>query len=436
MPPSSMSPPAPNGCTTCSGCPSPDPLPTPPPGTPWPGSARAPARPTDWAADHYPDLDALLTAIATGTPVPDVVCTPAPTGADPTGAARAGADPTGAARAGLYQTLELLQGWLGHDVLTSTRLVLLAQGICAPQEADVPDLSAATMVGLLRSAVSEHPGRFTLIDLDDTPASRQVLPATLQLLDEPELALREGLTLAPRLARVAAAPPTPHQPWHVGVATAGTLDALSVMASPAADQPLQPGQVRVQVRAAGVNFRDVLMALGMYPGATAIGSEGAGVVVEIGPGVHDLGVGDRVMGLLPDAFGPVTVTEQQVLVKMPPGWSFVQGASVPVTFLTAYYALMGLARLRAGEELLVHAAAGGVGMAAVQLARHCGAEVFATASPGKWETVRALGVPADHIASSRTVEFRQGFLDITSGAGMDVVLDALAGEFVNASLDL
>ena len=206
--------PPPNGCTTCSGCPSPDPLPTPPPGTPWPGSARAPARPgRRLGRDHYPDLDALLTAIATGTPVPDVVCTPAPTGADPTGAARAGADPTGAARAGLYQTLELLQGWLGHDVLTSTRLVLLAQGICAPQEADVPDLSAATMVGLLRSAVSEHPGRFTLIDLDDTPASRQVLPATLQLLDEPELALREGLTLAPRLARVPAAPPTPHQPW-------------------------------------------------------------------------------------------------------------------------------------------------------------------------------------------------------------------------------
>jgi polyketide synthase 12 len=135
----------------------------------------------------------------------------------------------------------------------------------------------------------------------------------------------------------------------------------------------------------------------MYPGAAALGSEGAGVVLEVGAGVDDLDVGDRVMGLMPDALGPVTVTERQLVVKMPPGWSFVQGASVPVAFLTAYYALRDLAGLVAGEKLLVHAATGGVGMAAVQLARHWGAEVFATASVGKWDRVRALGVPADHI---------------------------------------
>jgi NADPH:quinone reductase-like Zn-dependent oxidoreductase/thioesterase domain-containing protein/acyl carrier protein len=109
---------------------------------------------------------------------------------------------------------------------------------------------------------------------------------------------------------------------------------------------------------------------------------------------------------------------------------------VPVAFLTAYYGLTDLAGLKAGEKVLVHAAAGGVGTAAVQLARHLGAEVFATASPAKWPAVRALGVPADHIASSRDLAFKDAFLKATGGAGVDVVLDALAGEFVDASLDL
>ncbi|MBL1102960.1 zinc-binding dehydrogenase, partial [Streptomyces coffeae] len=121
---------------------------------------------------------------------------------------------------------------------------------------------------------------------------------------------------------------------------------------------------------------------------------------------------------------------------VPRGWSFEQAASVPVVFLTAYYALMDLADLRAGESVVVHAAAGGVGMAAVQLAAHVGAEVFATASEGKWPAVRELGIPADRIASSRTTEFEEVFSRVTGGVGVDVVLDCLAGEFVDASLRL
>jgi NAD(P)-dependent dehydrogenase (short-subunit alcohol dehydrogenase family)/acyl carrier protein len=121
---------------------------------------------------------------------------------------------------------------------------------------------------------------------------------------------------------------------------------------------------------------------------------------------------------------------------VPDGWSFAQAASVPIVFLTAYYGLVDLAGLKQGERVLVHAAAGGVGMAAVQLARHLGAEVFATASPGKWEALRRLGLDEAHIASSRTLEFKERFLEESGGRGMDVVLDSLAGEFVDASLDL
>jgi polyketide synthase 12 len=198
---------------------------------------------------------------------------------------------------------------------------------------------------------------------------------------------------------------------------------------------LEPGWVRVGVRAGGLNFRDVLMALGMYPGEAVVGSEGAGVVLEVGPGVEGLCVGDRVTGLL-GGFGPVAVTDRRFVVRVPDEWSFAQSASVPVVFLTAFYGLVDLARVRPGDRVLVHAAAGGVGMAAVQLARHLGAEVFATASPGKWPALEAMGLDRAHIASSRTVEFRERFLRASAGRGMDVVLDSLAGEFVDASLDL
>ncbi|MGH2855056.1 MAG: type I polyketide synthase, partial [Solirubrobacteraceae bacterium] len=118
------------------------------------------------------------------------------------------------------------------------------------------------------------------------------------------------------------------------------------------------------------------------------------------------------------------------------GWSFAQAASLSCAFLTAYYGLVDLAGLRRGERVLVHAAAGGVGMAAVQLARHLGAEVFATASPGKWDALRSMGLEDSHIASSRDTAFRERFLETTGGRGVDVVLNSLARELVDASLQL
>ncbi|WP_145987894.1 type I polyketide synthase, partial [Streptomyces hygroscopicus] len=192
-------------------------------------------------------------------------------------------------------------------------------------------------------------------------------------------------------------------------------------------------EVRIEVRAVGVNFRDVLVLLGLYPGAedAVLGSEGAGVVVEVGSGVRDVCVGDRVMGVWEDGFRSSVVVDVRGVVGVPAGWSFEQAASVPVAFVTAYYALVDLAGVRAGESVLVHSAAGGVGMAAVQLARYLGAEVFATASESKWSVVRGLGVSGERIASSRSVEFERVF-----GGGVDVVLDSLAGELVDASLRL
>jgi NADPH:quinone reductase-like Zn-dependent oxidoreductase/acyl carrier protein len=192
----------------------------------------------------------------------------------------------------------------------------------------------------------------------------------------------------------------------------------------------------VALRTAGLNFRQVLNALGVVDTEASLGQEGAGVVTEVGPGVADLVPGDRVMGLLSEDVSPRVIADRRVLVKIPGTWSFAQAASVPAAFTTAFFALTDLAKLCPGKRVLIHAATGGVGMAALHLARHLGAEVYATAHPAKQHVLRALGVPGERIASSRTLDFARQFRDATGGSGVDVVLNSLAGEFVDASLSL
>ena len=311
-------------------------------------------------------------------------------------------------------------------------LVVLTRGAVALPGGDVSDLSGAAVWGLVRSAQAEHPGRVVLVDSDGS-----LDPGSVIGCGEPQLVVREGVAYRARLKPIKAHPvlrlPEPPSVWRLAAGDAGTLEDLAVQSGPPAE--LAAGQVRVAVAAAGVNFRDVLVALGMYPGAAQLGAEGAGLVTEIGPGVPDLAVGDAVMGIL-GLTGSEAAVDRRLVTRVPPGWSFAEAAGVPVVFLTAYYGLSVLGGLRAGERVLVHAAAGGVGMAAVQLARHWGAEVFATASRGKWDTLRAMGFDDEHIADSRTLDFGDEFSTATGGAGMDVVLNSLAGEFTDVSLRL
>ncbi|WP_344610009.1 SDR family NAD(P)-dependent oxidoreductase, partial [Streptomyces glaucus] len=341
-----------------------------------------------------------------------------------------------AGTAAVDEVLAAVQQWLGEERFSAARLVVVTSGAVAVRDGETPDLGGAGVWGLVRSAMSEHPGRFLLADVDGDAASYRSLVRHVGVGGEPQLAVRGGEVWVPRVVRMAGdgvlVPPVvaPGMSWRMEVGQRGRLDGVTLL--PEEPRPLGPGQVRVGVRAAGVNFRDVLNVLGTYPGdAGRLGHEGAGVIVEVGPGVSGLAVGDRVMGLLDGAFGPVAVADARMLAPVPEGWSFEQAASVPIVFLTAYYALVDLAGLAAGESVLVHAAAGGVGMAAVQLARHLGAQVYATASEAKWPAVRELGVARERIASSRTTAFAEVF-----GSGVDVVLDSLAGEFVDASLRL
>ncbi|MFE2728890.1 SDR family NAD(P)-dependent oxidoreductase [Kitasatospora sp. NPDC059327] len=324
------------------------------------------------------------------------------------------------------RALDALQEFLAAE--SGGRLVVLTRGV-------TEDPAVSAVWGLVRSAQSENPGRLVLVDTDEV--SRPLLDAALAT-GEPQLLLREATAAVPRLVRADHGQELPvpagAEAWHLDVTERGTLENLALL--PDTVRPLAAGELRIAVRAAGVNFRDVLIALGMYPGDATLGGEGAGVVLEVGPGVTGLAPGDRVMGLLANGFGPQTVADRRNLVRMPAGWSFAQAASVPLVFVTAYYGLRDRGGLSAGESVLVHAAAGGVGSAAVQLARHFGATVFGTASTGKWDALRAAGLDDEHIGNSRTLEFRERFLAATGGRGVDVVLDALAGEFVDASLDL
>ncbi|MFF5674784.1 SDR family NAD(P)-dependent oxidoreductase [Streptomyces hygroscopicus] len=395
------------------------------------GLARA-LKAADGSVDEHADLAALAEHVRSGAPLPDLVFVTV--SSDP------GEDVVPATRAVAHRALDTVRAWLAEDGFAEARLVLVTRGAMATEDgADPRDLAAAPVWGLVRSAQAEHPDRFVLLDVDGAEASLAVVHQAVST-GEPQLAVRGAEVLVPRLAAGTASgvltPPDGAQAWRLETSGAGTLEGLTLATATDATGELGEHEVRVAVRATGLNFRDVLISLGMYPGQAPMGGEGAGVVVATGPGVASLAVGDRVMGLWSGGFGPLTVVDHRTLVRIPDGWSFTEAASVPVVFVTALYALRELADLRRGESLLVHSAAGGVGMAAVQLARAWGVEVFATASEAKWDVLRGLGLDEAHIASSRTLEFEERFRESSAGRGVDVVLDSLAGEFVDASLRL
>jgi candicidin polyketide synthase FscB len=336
---------------------------------------------------------------------------------------------------GVERHLEVLREWLADPSREDSHLaVVTTRGVVTDDGQDV-DLAVAPVWGLTRVAQAEHPGRVTLVDLDGDDTLLDAAVSTARASAETQIAVRGGVLRVPRLVPVdSLLPPEGTGSWRLEQDPGGTLDGLRLV--PVEPAALAPEEVRVAVRAAGLNFRDVLIALGTYPGRAVMGGEAAGVVVEVGSAVTGLTVGDRVTGVFSGAFGPLATTDHRMVARVPEGWTFTQAAAVPIAFLTAYYGLRDLGGLKEGQSVLVHAAAGGVGMAAVQLARHWGAEVFATASEAKWGVVRDSGVRDERIASSRTVDFADRFLDVTGGDGVDLVLDALAGDFVDASLRL
>ncbi|RKN12022.1 type I polyketide synthase [Streptomyces radicis] len=331
------------------------------------------------------------------------------------------------------------------------RLYAVTRGACAVAPHDVPDPAQGALRGVVRVAALEHPElRVTLVDAD--PGDGWATAAAGEIVrggPDDEVALRGAERHVARLVRAPigegerAAAGTRVVRYGVDgfrlrVGRLGDLESLAPVAT--GRRAPGPGEVELRVRAAGLNFRDVLTALGLLPGGEdardRIGFECAGVVTAVGPGVGHVAEGDEALALAMEggAFGSFVTVPGDAVAPVPRGMDAVAAAGLPLSFLTAWYALRHVARLGAGERVLIHSATGGTGLAAIAVARLLDAEVLATAgSEEKRRHLRGMGIA--HVLDSRSLDFGRRVRELSGGEGVDVVLNSLAGPAIRAGLE-
>jgi acyl transferase domain-containing protein/NAD(P)-dependent dehydrogenase (short-subunit alcohol dehydrogenase family)/acyl carrier protein len=355
------------------------------------------------------------------------------------------------------------------------RLWLVTQGVHTPMGEQASfSIAQAPLWGLSHAITFEYPDLFcTRIDLgqpldktwkdlfaecwygvqeqdSEISTSQNTSSRTLQKVIEDQVLLRAEGRLVARVecwTPPQATDSSTHliraqeQDFHLRITRPGSLEYLKLHAL--TRRAPGPEEVEIEVYAAGLNFLDVLSALSALPTEanqttgtdTILGSECAGRVLSVGANVRGLSVGQEVIALAPYSIGTVVVTHHLLVVEKPAFLSMEEAATIPIAFLTAYYALQQRAALQAGERILIHAATGGVGLAAVQIARQVGAEIFATAgSAEKRAFLKQLGV--QHVFDSRSLSFAQEILQSTAGQGVDVVLNSLTGEAVVRGLEV
>ena len=339
-------------------------------------------------------------------------------------------------RRGGASALSLVQGVLDTDASPAKGLWFVTRGAQILERERSGEPAGATLWGFGKAVAREAPHLGTrMIDLDPGEPVRwsQLADELLFPGSENHIAYRHGRRHVARLVRSGSETPRIAFPeelgWRLAPDEDGALDGLRVETVPSSR--IESGEIRVAVEAAGLNFRDVLRATGTLE-TGLLGRELCGRVVEIGPDVAGVSVGDRVVGLAFGAFGPEVVTRVELVAPAPDGMPAAALATVPVAFTTAALAFE-LAGLKASERVLIHAGAGAVGLAAIQLARAAGAEVIATASAAKQGYLRSLGV--SQVFDSRRTSFGKEILKATAGDGVHVVLNSLTGPgFVEASL--
>ncbi len=336
----------------------------------------------------------------------------------------------------------------------SPRLWIVTRGAQALGPDDQVTLAQTELRGLARVLTFEHPElNATIVDIDALGAA-----SAAALVDEvlaggahDEVALRDGqryvhrLVPAPTTATGDLAPEERHTVIDVGgpdafrlqLDQAGRLDGLKVHAVKRI--PPQAGQVEIGVALSALNFSDVLKTMGLYPGlngqAPVIGGECVGVVTALGEGVDSVQVGQRVIAVAPGTLGSHVTTVEDLVVPVPDELSDSEAATFGVAYLTAWYSLREVGRLAAGERVLIHSATGGVGLAAVAIAKMTGARVYATAgSDAKRQLLSTLG--ADYVGDSRSVAFADEILEITDGTGVDVILNSLPGEAITRGVQI
>jgi epothilone polyketide synthase D len=353
-------------------------------------------------------------------------------------------DPLEAQRLGYEPALRMAQLLAKHEG-TPPRLVLVTRGTQQAGPLGQVRAGQAPLWGLARVVALEHPEiRCLRIDLDPS-ARASIQEEALQLASElgqegreDQIALRGSERYLARLARAGEAGsikmPADRSAYKLGFSSRGALENLEIRSQ----QRRKParGEIEIRVHATGLNFRDVLNVLDQYPGeAGEPGLDCAGEVVGIGEGVEGLQVGDRVLCVTSGGFASHVTVPRPLVARIPEAVSFEEAATVPVVFLTCHYGLRKLAKLARGERVLIHAGAGGVGLAAIQMAQAAGAEVHVTVgSEEKRELMRKLGIR--HIYGSRSLAFVDELLEATGQQGVDVVLNSLSGDFIPRSLGL
>jgi acyl transferase domain-containing protein len=319
----------------------------------------------------------------------------------------------------------------------AARLLVVTRGTQQIDMETGADLVQSSIWAFAGVVAAEHPTcGLTRIDLSSSASGGEdadALCAEAAANDmEDRVAYRGGQRYVARLSL--AGSPIELAPVVLDIRERGSLEQL--IFAPLERRAPGPGEIELRVLATGLNFRDVLNVLGAYPGDPGpLGNECAGVVAAVGPGVTRFVVGDDVVAMVDRSFATYCVAPEVMCVRKPPQLTYQEAATVPVTFLTADHALHALAKIKAGDRVLVHAVTGGVGMAAAQIALRAGAIMYGTAGTvAKRALARRLGV---HFTSdSRSLAFVDDILRDSNGEGVDIVLNSLAGEFIPASLGL
>lgn len=345
---------------------------------------------------------------------------------------------------GLVTLLYLLQSLLARPAIEIGRLVIVTGSANAPTPGMDTNAAQAAIWGLGVAAQVEHPElRCAVLDLGagiDAIADASAIFSVLRRRDGnvDRVAFRDGCYLLPRLVTEKHKPRITQssvgEDFAVRAPADGVLDAIE-FAPLSASRP-GAGEITIRSAALGVNFRDLLNCLGEVdgPAGSRLGAEVAGTVIATGDGVADFAVGDRVMAFCLGGMASVVNVPTSQVVHAPRNVSLADSAGLPVVFLTAIYALRHLADVNSNSRVLIHSAAGGVGLAAIQIAASAGAQIYATAgSRQKRRALRRLGVA--HVFDSRSPDFRDGIMQASDGKGVDVVLNSLGGELIDASLD-
>ncbi len=335
----------------------------------------------------------------------------------------------------LGSLLDLVQALLQSSFAgPPPRLWVATKGGQAVHDLAAIDAAQAPIWGMAKTVALEHVElRPTLIDLDPAAGPQDDAAALLGCLSAPDaedqIAIRQGVQFVARLMKGGRAPAPENVRLEAG--DSGVIEDLRL--APVDRRAPGPGEVEIRISAAGVNFRDVMNAVAMRSDPEPLGGECAGRVVAVGEGVRGLAVGDHVVGLAEASFANYATTDATLVAQIPDGVSFAEAATLPFCFMTAHHALSDLGRLAPGETVLIHAGAGGVGQAAIQIAQEAGARVVATAgSDEKRAFLKSLGV--ESVFNSRDLGFAEQVLSATGGRGVDVVLNSLAGDFITESV--